>query len=92
MDFFVRFDKKKTNFENFSVSQNWVIFQKKHTKRAIFATFFFDPTLFRPETDKLPKKSHQPSQMTELLTKNILVTLEQKLTKKIYNLEPPHSS
>ena len=38
--------KKKTNFESFSVSQNLVIFQNKHKKRRIFATFFFDPTLF----------------------------------------------
>ena len=45
MDLFVRFDEKKTNFENFS-SQNLVIFQKKHTKRGIFATFFFDPPFF----------------------------------------------
>ena len=38
--------KKKTNFESFSVSQNLVVFQKKHKKRQIFPTFFFDPTLF----------------------------------------------
>ena len=81
--------KKKTSFESFGVSQNLVIFQKKHKKRQIFVTFFLTPPFFRPETDKLPKKSHRPSQMTKMLTKKILVTLEQKLTKKIHNLEPP---
>ena len=65
--------KTKTNFESFSVSQNLVIFQKKHKKRQIFATFFLTPPFFRPETDKLPKKSHRPSQMTKMLTKKILV-------------------
>ena len=38
--------KKKTNFESFSVGQNLVIFQKKHTKTQILAAFFFDHTLF----------------------------------------------
>ena len=47
VDLFVRFgERKKTNFESFSVSQNLVIFQKKHKKRQVFPTFFFDPTLF----------------------------------------------
>jgi uncharacterized membrane protein len=69
--------KKKTNFESVSVSQNLVIFQKKH-KKGKFCYFFFDPLFFRSETDKLPKKSHQLSQMTKMLTKKILVTLEQK--------------
>jgi hypothetical protein len=56
----VRFGaKKKTNFESFSVSQNFIIFQKKHKKRRIFAGFFFlTSPFFQPETDKLPKKSH----------------------------------
>ena len=56
----------------------------------IFATFFFDPTLFSARNRQTAqKKSHRPSQMTKILTKNILVTLEQKLTEKIHNLDPP---
>ena len=79
--------KKKTNFESFSVGQNLVIFQKKHKKRE-FSLLFFDPPFFRPETDKLPKKSHRSSQMTNIFTKKILMTLGQILTEKIHNLEP----
>ena len=75
MDLFVRLGgEKKTNFESFSVGQYLVIFQKKHTKTQIFATFFLTPPFFRPETDKLPKKSHRPSQMTKMLAKNIFMT------------------
>jgi hypothetical protein len=43
--FFV--EKTKTNCKSFSVGQNLVIFQTKtHTKTRIFATLFFDPTIF----------------------------------------------
>ena len=66
VDLFVRFDEK----QSFSVGQNLVIFQKKTQKTQIFATFFLTPLFFRPETDKLPKKSHRPSQMTKMLAKN----------------------
>ena len=48
--------KKKTNFESFSVGQNLVVFQKKHTKMRIFATFFFDPTLFLARNRQTAKK------------------------------------
>ena len=48
--------KKKTNFESFSVGQNLVIFQKKHKKTRIFATFFFDPTLFSAGNRQTAKK------------------------------------
>jgi hypothetical protein len=84
--------KKKKNFESFSVSQNLVIYQKKHKKGRIFATFFVTPPFFWPKTHKLPKKSHWPSQMTNMLTKKSLATLEQKLTEKIYNLDPPYAA
>jgi len=47
----------------------WSFFKKKHTKPRIFATFFFDPTLFRVETDKLPQKLHWSCQMTKMLAK-----------------------
>ena len=71
VDWFACFvEKKKKNFESFSVGQNLVIFQKKHIKTRIFAT----PPFFRPETDKLPKKLHRPSQMTKMLTKKIFMT------------------
>ena len=49
-------EQTKTNFESFSVGQNLVIFQKKHTKTKIFATFFFDPTLFSAENRQTAKK------------------------------------
>ena len=59
--------KKKKNFESFSVDQNLVIFQKKTHKNANLCYFLFlTPPFFRPETDKLPKKSHRPSQMTNV--------------------------
>ena len=66
--------KKKTNFESFSVGQNLVIFQKKHKKTQIFATFFFDPTLFSAGKRQTAKKSHRPSQMTKMLAKKIFMT------------------
>ena len=57
MDLFERFDEKKTtNFESFSVGQNLVIFQKKHKKTQIFATFFFYPTLFLAGNRQTAKK------------------------------------
>ena len=57
MDLFVRFDeKKKTNFENFSVSQNLVIFKKKKKKGEFSLLFFLTPPFFRPKKDKLPKQ------------------------------------
>ena len=48
--------EKQTNFESFSVGQNLVIFQKKHKKTQIFATIFFDPTLFSAGNRKTAKK------------------------------------
>ena len=90
MDLFVRFSEKKTRILKVLVLVKiWSFFKKNRKKDEFSLLFFSTHPFFRPETDKLPKKSHRPSQMTELLTKNILVTLEQKLTKKIYNLEPP---
>jgi hypothetical protein len=68
------FEKKITNFESFSFEHNLVIFQKKHKKTRILATFVFDPTLFQLKTDKLPQKSHQSSQMTNMLAKQIFMT------------------
>ena len=89
VDYFACFVENKTNFESFSVGQNLVIFQKKHKKTQIFATFFLTPPFFGRKQTNCQKKSHRPSQMTKMLTKKILVTLEQKLTEKIHNLEPP---
>ena len=67
--------KKKTNFESFSVGQNLVIFQKKHKQTQIFATFFFDPTLFSAgNRQTASKKSHRPSQMTKMLAQNVFMT------------------
>jgi hypothetical protein len=59
VELFVRFGEKKTNFETYNVSQNLVIFQKKkNTQEDEFTLLFFLTLLFfRPETDKLPKKS-----------------------------------
>ena len=66
--------KKKTNFESFSVGQNLFIFQKKHTQTQIFATFFFDPTLFSAGNRQTAKKSHWPFQMTKMLAKKVFMT------------------
>ena len=80
--------KKKQILKVLVLFKIWSFFKKKHTKTQIFATFFFNPTLFSAGNRQTAKKSHRPSQMTKMLTKKLLVTLEQKLTKKINNLEP----
>ena len=88
----MRFDEKKQRILKILVLVKiWSFFKKKHKKMRIFATFFFDPTLFSARNRQTAKKkSHRPSQMTKMLAKKFLVILEQKLTKKIHNLEPPY--
>ena len=67
----------------------WSFF-KKNTKKGKFSLLFFlTPPFFRPETDKLPKKSHRPSQMTKMLTKKIFMTFWSELVPKIQNVRPP---
>jgi 16S rRNA G966 N2-methylase RsmD len=81
---------KKKRILKILVSSKFGHFSKKNTQKGEFSLlFFFDPPFCRPETDKLPKQLHRTSQMTKMLTKKILVTLEQKLTETIHNLEPP---
>jgi hypothetical protein len=56
VDWFVCFvEEKKTNFENFSVGQNLVIFQTKTHKNANFRYFFFDHPFFDRKQTNCPK-------------------------------------
>ena len=62
VDLFVRFhEKKKNNFESFSVSQNLVIFRKKTKKKENFHHFFFDPTPFSAGNRQTAKKKITPA-------------------------------
>jgi hypothetical protein len=74
--------KKKRILKVLVLVKIWSFFKKNTKKGEFLLLFFLTPPFFRPETDKLPKKSHRPSQMTKMLTKKFLVTLGQKLTEK----------
>jgi hypothetical protein len=70
VDLFVRFGEKKKRILKVLVLVKIWSFFKKNTKKGEFSLLFFlTPLFFWPETDKLPKKSHRPSQMTKMLTK-----------------------
>ena len=81
--------KKKRILKVLVLVKIWSFF-KKNTKKGEFSLLFFlTPPFFSAGNRQTAKKSDWSSQMTKMLTKKILVTLGQKLTKKIYNLEPP---
>ena len=48
--------KKKRILKVLVLVKIWSFFKKKHTKTQIFATFFFDPTLFSAENRQTAKK------------------------------------
>jgi len=81
--------KKKRILKVLVLVKIWSFF-KKNTKKGKFSLLFFlTPPFFRPETDKLPKKSHRPSQMTKMLAKKIFMTFWSELVAEIQNVRPP---
>ena len=63
--------------------------EKFFQKMRILGFFVFEISISRPEYVRLPKNCGWICQISKIFTKTILVTLEQILTKKIHNLEPP---
>jgi len=81
--------KKKRILKVLVLVKIWSFFKKNTKKREFSLLFFLTPPFFWPETDKLPKKSHRPSQMTKMLTKKIFMTFWSELVPKIQNVRPP---
>ena len=78
--------KKKVIFEKYFWGQILVILGKKCDFSCIFILTL---PLFRPETDKLPKKIGQDPQVSKIVAKNFLVTIRPKMTEKIQKVDPP---
>ena len=81
--------KKKQILKVLVLVKIWSFFKKNTQKREFSLLFFFTPPFFWPETNKLAKKSHRPSQMTNMLAKNIFMTFWSELVAKIQNVSPP---
>ena len=67
-----------------------LIFYIFFTQKCLFLEFFvFEISISWPKSDRLPKICDRVCQMPKVFNKTILVTLGQKLTEKIHNLDPP---
>ena len=67
-------EQKKRILKVLVMVKIWSFFKNNHLKSKFLLLFFLTPPFSRSETDKLPKKSHRPSQMTKVLTKNFFMT------------------
>ena len=83
--------QKKSKQKFFKIGQILIIFWKNWKKTRFFAVFFFDPPIFRPKTDKLPKKSCRPSELRKIITKKIYRTLWSKFTAEFKKIRPPYT-
>ena len=77
--------KKKVIMKKIFGGQILVIFSKKCD---FWCILILTPPLFRPETDKLPKKIFPDLQVSQILAKKVLVTIRPKMREKIQKVDP----